>query len=57
MLDVLAGPDICSNPECARRYNAEFSGWGGACDECTAISDDHFNGCHLEPNPDCHHCT
>ncbi|MCW2524162.1 MAG: hypothetical protein JWO63_2497 [Frankiales bacterium] len=54
---VLDGPDICSNEACARRYNSEFSGWGGACDECTALSDDHFSGKHVTPDPDCQDCT
>jgi hypothetical protein len=56
MLQVLEGPDVCSNEGCGQRYNAAYSGWGGACDECTAISDDHFNGLHENPDPNCHDC-
>lgn len=56
MLPVLEGPDVCSNEACAARYNAEYSGWGGTCDECTAISDDHFSGLHATPDENCHLC-
>ncbi|MGX7678556.1 hypothetical protein ACSMXN_06635 [Jatrophihabitans sp. DSM 45814] len=56
MFMVLEGPDICTNEACARRYNAELSGWGGTCDACTSLSDDHFRGLHAEPVADCHDC-
>jgi hypothetical protein len=50
---VLDNQLVCANDGCSRRFNL---GWGGLCDECTALSEDHISGMHTEPLPDCRDC-